>query len=60
MSAEFVQAEKAAAAKPQYTIHEAARRISFLVQLAKNTPEEPRGDQNDRSAFSTERREKKE
>jgi hypothetical protein len=35
MSAEFDAVEKAGAARPQYTIHEAARRISLLLELAK-------------------------
>jgi Family of unknown function (DUF5681) len=61
MSAEFDEAQKAGAAKPQYTIHEAARRIAFLLQLAKTEPEEPPpGDLKDRNAFLTETREKKE
>jgi hypothetical protein len=61
MSVEFDAAQKAEAAKPQYTIHEAARRISFLLNLAKKEPEEkPPGDLKDQSAFLTEPREKKE
>jgi hypothetical protein len=58
MSVEFVEAAKVAAAKPQYTIHDAARRVALLLQLAKDTPEEPRGDQKDQSAFLTEPGEK--
>ena len=51
MSVEFDQIEKAAAAKPKYTIHDAARRIAFLLQLAKTEQEEPRpGDQTGQNA----------
>jgi hypothetical protein len=61
MSVEFVEAQKAEAAKPQYTIHEAARRVALLLHLAKTTPEEPPpGDLKDQNAFSMEPREKKE
>jgi hypothetical protein len=60
MSAEFDATQKAEAAKPQYTIHEAARRIAFLLRLAKNEPEEPLGDKKDENAFLTQPREEKE
>jgi Family of unknown function (DUF5681) len=41
MATEFDQVEKAGAAKQQYTIHDAARRIALLLQLAKTEQEEP-------------------
>jgi hypothetical protein len=60
MSAEFDVAQKAGAMKPKYTIHEAARRILLLLQMAKNTPEEPPGDTQDENAFLTEPRQERE
>jgi hypothetical protein len=61
MSVEFNAAQKAEAAKPQYTIHEAARRIAFLLDLVKKEPEEKQSrDLKDRSAFLTGPGEKKE
>jgi hypothetical protein len=41
LSIEYDAAEKAAAAKPQYTIREAARRVALLLELAKKEPEAP-------------------
>jgi hypothetical protein len=62
MSVEFDAAQKAEAAKPPYAIHEAARRIAFLLNLAKKRKEteKPPGDLKDRSAFLTEPGENKE
>jgi hypothetical protein len=60
MSVEFDAVQKAEAAKPQYTIHEAARRIAFLLRLAKNEPEEPPGDTKDENAILREPREGRE
>jgi hypothetical protein len=57
MSVEFDAVQKAEAAKPKYTIHDAARRVALLLQLAKSTPEEPRpGDLEDKNASQTEPR----
>lgn len=51
MSAELDAAQKAGAARPQYSIHEAARRIRLLLQMAKEEQEaQPPEKPEDRAA----------